>query len=316
MKCLITGINGFAGSYLAEYLLENNIYEIYGTVYPPDSIGNIKSILNGIKIFQCDLSSEEPIQKIIDDIKPDRIFHLAAQGFVPLSWQDPVDTFKTNVLGTLYLLYSVKKSCPSAKVLIIGSGEEYNHVNGNSPITEETMLLPKNPYALTKLCSDLASSQIGSYFNLNIIRVRPFSHIGPRQSPNFVVSDFSKQIAMIEKDIIPPLIKVGNLDSFRDFTDVRDMVKAYAMAIENCDSGDVYNISSEKSYSIKQILDILLSFSIKKISVEVDHNKFRINDIPIRLCSSRKFRDKTGWRPAIQIKQSLEFTLNWWRNNI
>lgn len=310
MRCLITGVNGFAGSYLAEYLLTKK-FKIFGTVYPKNS-----PQIDNVQTFPCDLSLPHEIGNIINETHPDIIFHLAAQGYVPFSWQDPIGTFNINLMGTLYLLDAVRKYSPEAKTLIIGSGDEYGEVNGDRPLIEETPLRPQNPYAVTKVCVDLMSAQVARYYNLNIVRVRPFPHIGPGQSPNFVVSDFTKQIALIEKHKQPPIIKVGNLESKRDFTDVRDMVYAYWLAIEKGEPGEVYNISSEKAYSIREILEKLIGLANTRIKIETDQSKLRPKDTEIKLGNSQKFRNLTGWQPRIPIEQTLQETLDWWREQV
>ena len=312
MKCLITGINGFAGSYLAEYILQIG-EDISGTIYPENSVQNIKNILNKINALPCDITIPGQIENIINTVRPDCIFHLAGQSFVPLSWSKPIETFKANVFGTIYLLKAVKRFSEHARILIVGSGDEYGMVTGHTPVKETAPLNPQNPYALTKACADILGKQFGDLYNLKTIMVRPFPHIGPRQSANFVVSDFSKQIAMIEKGIQEPKIKTGNLDTKLDFTDVRDMVKAYWLAIEKCTPGNVYNISSGNLYSIKEILSYLLSQTSVEIKVESDPAKFRIHDTALKTADSQKFRTQTGWKPNIPIEETLKETLNWWR---
>lgn len=313
MKCLITGINGFVGSHLAEYLQEKKI-RIIGTIYPKNSTQNILHIIKKIKTFPCDLSIPREIENIIRKTKPDIIFHLAAQGFVPFSWKDPIGTLNINVLGTLYVLNAVKEYSPKTKILIIGSSDEYGSVDGERPVKEETPLNPQNPYAVSKLCSDLLSAQLGKFYKLHTVRVRAFPHIGPRQSPNFVIPDFCRQIALIEKHKQPPIIKVGDLNSKRDFTDVRDMVRAYWSAIKKGKSGEVYNISSEKAFSIGEILKILIKMSKTKIKIKTDFSKLRLQDTRVKLGNSQKFRNLTGWKPRIPIEQTLKETLEWWRN--
>lgn len=307
MKCLITGVNGFAGSYLAEYLKEK-VIEVTGTVFPKN--------LAQSNIFPCDLSIPQEIEGIIKQTGPDIVFHLAGQGYVPTSWQDPIGTFNTNVLGTLYLLEAVRKFTPNAKILIIGSGDEYGFVDGGRPLAEESPLNPQNPYAVTKVCVDLMSAQLAKYHKLQIVRVRPFPHIGPRQSPNFVIADFCRQIALIEKQKQSPVIKAGNLKSRRDFTDVRDMICAYWLAIEKGVPGEVYNISSEKAYSIEEILERLISLTKTEIKVEIDPARLRPQDTEIKLGNSQKFRRLTGWEPRIPIEHTLQETLDWWRGQV
>lgn len=307
MRCLITGINGFAGSWLAEYLAEKNI-ETAGTFYPKSPAQP--------NAFPCDLSIPHEIEEIVKKIRPDIIFHLAAQGYVPASWEDPAGTVKVNVLGTLYLLEALRKLSPDTKTLLIGSGDEYGFNDGNKPLTEDTPLSPQNPYAVTKVCIDLMGAQLARYHNLHIIRIRPFPHIGPRQSPNFAVSDFCRQIALIEKTKQPPVIKAGNIESRRDFTDVRDMVRAYWLAAEKGAPGEVYNISSEKAYSIKEMLKKLIAMAKTEIKIEIDASRLRPQDTIIKLGDSQKFRRLTGWRPEIPIEQTLRETLDWWREMV
>lgn len=314
MNCLITGINGFAGSYLAEYLLEKKI-NVIGTIFPENANQNIFHILDKIKIFPCNLINPEGIESIIKNTTPDIIFHLAGQSNVHLSWQNPAGTFKINVLGTIYLLNAVKTYSPKSRILIVGSGDEYDFNGKNKSTNEETALIPKNPYALTKLCVDHLSSQLAKYYKLHIVRVRPFPHIGPRQTPNFVVSDFARQIAMIEKKRQAPVLKTGNLKSKRDFTDVRDMAAAYWLAINKGKNGEVYNISSEKVYSAKEILRRLLKMTDAKIKLETDLSKIRPQDTEMKHGSSQKFRKLTGWKPKVSINKTLEETLNWWRRH-
>lgn len=316
MNCLITGVNGFVGSYLAKYLLEKKGLKIFGTVYPKNSTQNIGHILDKIRTTPCNLTIPQGIEDIIKKSKPEIIFHLAAQGYVPTSWQDPIGTFKVNVLGTLYLIEAVRKYSPKAKILIIGSGDEYGFVDNEKPLIEETPLNPQNPYAVTKVCTDLLSAQLGKNYKLHIVRVRAFPHIGPRQSPNFVISDFCRQIVLIEKNKQSPIIKVGNLESKRDFTDVRDMVHAYWLAIEKGGPGQVYNISSEKAYSVGEILEKLINMAKTKIKIQSDPSKFRLQDTIIKLGNSQKFRSLTGWKPKIPIEQTLQETLNWWRRQV
>lgn len=314
-KCLITGVNGFVGSYLAEYLFKKNT-EVTGTVYPKDSVQNLANIADKIQTFPCNLSSRKEIENIIKKAEPELIFHLAGQGYVPISWEDPISTFNVNVLGTLYLLEEIRRFSPKTKILIIGSGDEYGSISGSRPLTENTPLNPQNPYAVTKVCIDLMGAQLAKYYKLHIVRVRPFPHIGPRQSPNFVVSDFCRQIALIEKHKEPPIIRVGNLESKRDFTDVRDMVHAYWLAMEKGLPGEVYNISSGKAYSIGEILKKLINMSNAEIKIELDQTKLRPQDTHIKLGNSHKFRKLTGWEPKIPIKETLQETLDWWRKEV
>jgi len=315
MKYLITGLNGFVGSYLAEQLIKENA-KISGTIYPKNSIQNITHIINKIETLPCDLSSGNKIDAVIKKIKPDNIIHLAAQGYVPLSWSNPIETCKINILGTLYLLEAVKKHCHNTKILFVGSGDEYGISAYKNSITEKTPLTPHNPYSVSKTCADLLAEQIGKYNHLHIVRVRAFLHAGPKQSPDFVISNFSKQIALIEKGKQSPEIKVGDLKYTRDFTDVRDIASAYLLAIKKGENGAVYNISSGKVHNIREILNKLLNLTDKKIRISVDPERLRVQDHYIKNISSAKFRKVTGWRPEIPLNRTLEDTLNWWREQI
>lgn len=315
MRFLITGINGFVGSYLAEYLLSKT-NEVYGTVYPSQASENINHIINKLSLFDCDLSVHEEIEKVIIKAAPELIFHLAGQSNVPLSWENPVATVKVNILGTLYLLEAIKKHAPKSRVLIVGSGDEYGNITAKKPMREDTLLNPQNPYATTKMCAEIISAQYAMYNKLYIVRVRTFPHIGPRQSPNFVVSDFCRQIALIEKNKQHPIINVGNLTIKRDFTDVRDIVKAYWFAINKCSTQNVYNISSDRAYSINEILKKLLQQTKSKIKIKIDTKKMRMQDTPVKIGNSTKFRKATGWKPCINIDQTLKETLEWWRKQV
>lgn len=312
MKCLITGINGFVGGYLAEYLL-NKTNQVFGTFYPKDLNKNIK---DPIQSFFCDLTIPQDIDKLIKEIKPEFIFHLAGQSFIPYSWDDPATTFKTNVLGPIYLLEAVKKHAQTAKILIVGSSDEYGSVNGSTNLSEDAPLNPDNPYGISKACADLLSHQLGKHNNLKIVRTRSFLHIGPGQSEKFVVSDFCKQIALIEKGEQPPVMKVGNLESKRDFTDVRDIVNAYWLALEKGIPGEVYNITSQNLLSIQELLDKLISMTDTKITVEIDPKKIRTTDTKLTMGDSTKFRTQTMWQPEIPIEKTLQDTLDWWRKQV
>lgn len=312
MKCLITGINGFVGSYLSEYLLKKRL-TVSGTVYPANATENIKDILNKINIFSCDLSNPQDIDNAVRETKPDLIFHLAGQSHIPTSWQKPAETFSVNVLGTIYLLESVKKYCPLTKTLIVCSCDEYGHTFIKEKVKENSPLLPENPYAVSKMCADIMSGLIGEYHNLNVVRVRPFNHTGPKQTDGFVLPYFAKQIAMIESGKIPPILRVGNIEAKRDFLDVQDIVNGYWLAITKGKKGEIYNISTGKSYKIKNLLKTLLDFSNAKIKIELDNSKFRPHDSAIKWGSSSKFFKDTGWKPKITIQTTLKSLLEYWR---
>ena len=315
MRCLITGINGFAGTHLAEYLLRKNA-SISGTFYPPNTRLDIPGAGNKIKVFPCDLASDKQIPGVIKETRPEYIFHLAAQSFVPKSWRQPGETFNINVQGTLHLLQSVKKYAPKATVLFIGSGEEYGPPSSGQPLTEDHPLAPQNPYATSKACAGLLSAQLGHYYNIAIIRTRSFPHLGPGQSADFVASGFCHQVALIEQGKQQPQIKVGNLNSRRDFTDVRDIARAYFLLITRGIPGEVYNIASDRALFIKEILHKIIVLSDKQIEVVTDPARLRPQDPSIICGNSQKLYKLTGWHPEIPIDQTLRETLNWWRDKV
>jgi len=313
MKALITGISGFAGSYLAEFLLYKG-YEVFGTFYDKSTFSNLDGFIDKITLYQCDIRNYDSLKKIINKIKPDELYHLAAISFVPTSLKDPKLSFDTNLYGTLNLYQVIIELKFNPKILFVGSADEYGVVNENDlPIKEECSLRPMNPYSISKVSADFLSYTYFKNYNLNIIRVRPFNHIGPRQSPEFVCSSFAKQIAEIEKGLKEPMIKVGNLEAKRDFTDVRDMVRAYWFAMQKGETGEVYNICSGRVVRIKELLNNLLGLSSKNIEILKDLQRMRPSDNPILLGDFAKFRKKSGWKPEIFLNKTFGDILDYWR---
>lgn len=314
-KVLITGASGFVGGWLAEHLLSLGNLEIFGTYMTEDSKEQ-SSVKDKITFLQADLSQKEVIEKIIADIRPDEIYHLAAMASVGASFKDPVATFHNNIDVEIFLLEALRNAgLTNTRVLIVGSAEVYGYVRiEDLPIDEGTPLRPANPYAVTKIAQDFLGLQYNISYKMPLIRVRPFNHIGPRQGLGFVVADFAKQIAEIEKGKQEPVIKVGNLDARRDFTDVRDMVKAYSLLLEKGVPGDVYNIGSGKSVKISEILDMLIGMSTVKIDRQVDESKLRPSDVPEIVCNNTKIQSLTGWSPEISLEKTLKDTLDYWRN--
>src|SRR3989338_6866032 len=258
MRCLITGITGFAGSHLAELLLSKG-HEVFGTSRWRSKTENIDHIKNKIKLIEADMRDSHSMDKVIKEAQPDYIFHLAAQSFVQASWVSPADTMETNVIGTLHLLEAVRRANINPTIQLACSSEEYGKVRENEiPIKETHQLRPLSPYGISKVAEDLLGYQYFNSYGLKIIRTRGFNHTGPRRGDVFVTSTFSKQIAEIEKGKKEPVVFVGNLAAVRDFTDVRDMVNAYLLAVEKCVPGEIYNICSGKGHKIQEVLDLLL----------------------------------------------------------
>ena len=307
MRVLITGITGFVGHYLSELFIKDG-HEVFGTTFSSKDL-----ISEKLKIFKCDIRDADNIKKIIPEIKPQQIYHLSAVSYPPDSLKNPRTTYDINFYGTMNLLDAVRDSGLNSKILFVGSADEYGVISEGTPVTEDFPLTPLSPYAVSKTAADLLSYSYAKIHSMNIIRVRPFNHTGPYQKSIYVCSSFAKQIAEIESGAREPIVYTGNLDIQRDFTDVRDMVQAYRLALEKCTSGEAYNICSERSYSIRWILDTLLKSA--KISVEIkeDKTKLRSTDITTIRGNCSKFKTATGWKPVIQFDKTLNDILNYWR---
>ncbi len=317
-KVLITGASGFAGSFLSEYLISKKNYEVYGTYLTDSSLDNLKKIKDEIHPVKIDLTNVDETGKVISEIKPEMVFHLAAFPSPADSFKNPSRTIYNNLAAQINILEAIKNNkLTDTKILIVSSAEIYGLIKySDLPIDEDTSYKPTSPYAVSKLSQDFLGLQYYISYKLKIIRVRPFNHIGPRLSPSFAASSFARRIAEIEKRGKEAVLYVGNLKAKRDFTDVRDMVRAYQMILENGEIGDVYNIGSGKSYEISFILDKLLSFTDKKIKIQVDPKLLRPNDTPEFRCDNKKIVDVTGWHAEIPIETSLKDTLDYWRNII
>lgn len=315
-RALITGVTGFVGSHLAEYLLSKG-YEVYGTKRHQSRLDNIEHIKDKITLVDIDITDRSSVINALKKTKPDFIFHLAAQSYVPAALNAPESTMATNVIGTLNILEAVRILEIDPVMHVAGSSEEYGKVfEDEMPITEKNILRPMSPYAVSKATQDLLAIQYASSYKLKVIVTRAFNHTGPRQREVFVCSDFARQVALIEKGKQEPVIRHGNLEAQRDFSDVRDIAKAYELAVLKCKPGEVYNICSEKSTKIMDILNILVKMSKKKIETEVDKNRFRPIDIKIFLGNCSKFKKLTAWKPEIEIEQTLKDLLDYWRGQV
>lgn len=309
MKTLITGISGFVGPYLTK-VLQNNKHKVFGTVKEEKYFH-----LENVETFSGDLLERSFVDKVIKASQPKTIFHLASFTSPADSFQNPKETILNNIGITVNLLEAARNV--GTRVIVIGSADEYGLSKVKDfKLNEEAGLNPSNSYAVSKLTQDFLGLQYFLAYKLDTVRLRPGNQIGPGQSDKFVVSSFAKQIAKIEAGKQKPIIKVGNLNSIRDFTDVRDMVDAYFLASLHGTSGEVYNLGSGRGWEIKKILEILLSFSKIKIDIIKDIKKVRPADSPKIIINSDKFRKLTGWAPRIEIEQSLEAVLNYWRNNV
>lgn len=323
MRTLITGITGFTGIHLAEYLSsqdrDNDNIDLYGI----DIVRNVSKDaqpikdLDNVKVLTCDILDEGEMKKTVKDIKPDSIFHLAGLTFDPNSRESPEKFYITNVFGTINLLEAVRQLRIDPLIHIACSSAEYGLILGNeNPIKETNPFRPISPYAISKLAQDMVGYQYYKNYGLRIIRTRAFNITGPGEREDFVCSNFACQIAMIEKGKQEPIIYVGNLEAERDFLDIRDVVKGYWLASDKGIPGEVYNVCSGKAYSIGEILDILLQMTKNDIIVRQDSKRRRPSDIPLQVGSFEKLRKQTGWKPIIPLEETLKDLLNYWRQKI
>ncbi len=316
MRVLITGITGFAGSHLADLCLSKKGVELYGIVRWRSRTENIEHIWDKVKLIECDLRDATSTRDAIEEIRPDYIFHLAAQSFVPTSWNAPTESLVTNIIGQLNVFEAVRKIRLGCRIQIACSSEEYGMVYPEEvPIRETNPLRPLSPYAVSKVGQDMLAYQYFMSYRTDVVRTRGFNHTGPRRPAIFVCSDFAKQIIDIERGIREPVIRVGNLDARRDFTDVRDIARGYWLALEKGKSGEVYNLCSGTSHRIGEILDMLLSLAGVRAEVKQDAARLRPSDVPHLEGANDKFRADTGWKLDIPFEQTLRDLLDFWRNN-
>ncbi len=317
MRILITGIAGFAGSFLAEYLLRHEPpsgLELWGVSqvggeHPP---GDAR-----ISFTAGDLTDPHFTAELLAQLEPDRIYHLAAQAFVPVSWQDPWATLENNIRAQTNLLHAAARQKSRAHILVVGSNEEYGRVTpADLPIDEDTPLRPDSPYGVSKITQDFLGLQYFLSHQLHIVRVRPFNHIGPRQNERFAAANFAKQIAEIEAGKRASVLRVGNLDAQRDFTDVRDMMCGYVLALERGSAGEVYNIGSGKPRAVRELVETYQRLARVPFEIEYDPERMRPSDTPVSYCDATKLKNATGWEPQIPFEQTLRDILEYWRSRV
>lgn len=312
-KLLITGSSGFVGQHILNYLKKSN-YEIHATYRSKEP--HISQSSANLNFYKLDLLNSDEITTLVNKINPESVIHLAGASSPSESFKNPNHTLTTNIISELNLLEAIRNiNYKECKILIISTGEIYGSVNPSDlPIKETAQLNPMSPYSVSKITQEYLALQYYNSYQIKSVIARPFNHIGPAQSSQFVVSNFANQIARIEKNIQQPIIKVGNLMAKRDFTDVRDISKAYHLLLEKGKPGEIYNLGTGKSRSIKEILDILLSFSKHHISVEVDPSRYLPVDIADLYCDHQKITILTGWQPEIPLDKTLKDTLDYWRS--
>jgi GDP-4-dehydro-6-deoxy-D-mannose reductase len=317
MRVLITGVTGFVGSHLADSLVARPGIEVFGSHRWRSRMENIDHLRGRLTLVESDLQDAGAVRRLLATVRPDRIFHLAAQSYVASSWTSPAETITGNVTCQLNLLEAIRDSGLSARILVAGSSEEYGLVHKDElPIREENPLRPLSPYAVSKVAQDYLAYQYWMSHRVHTVRTRGFNHTGPRRGDVFVTSNFARQIAEIEKGLREPVVRVGNLEAIRDFTDVRDMVRAYWLALERGEPGQVYNICSGRGYTVRQVLDILLGLASVHVDVQEDPDRLRPSDVEVLLGDCTRFQRITGWKPTIPFEVTLKDLLEHWRQRI
>lgn len=315
MRVLLTGIAGFAGSFLAEHLVQQEGVELHGIVHRHDR--RIQHLLNRITLHRGDLRNALWVSDVVQTVQPDVALHLAAWSDVGGSWQQPWTTYELNIQCQLHLLESLARRRPHCRTLIVSSNEVYGLVRPEDlPIDEETPLRPNSPYGVSKVAQDMMGLQYWNSYHLPVIRARSFNHLGPDQSADFAASAFARQIAEIEAGLRPPVVLVGNLSAQRDFSDARDIVRAYWLLVTRGQPGECYNVGSGRPRSIQWLLDTLLELSPAKIEVEIDPQRLRPSDVPCSYCDNRKLTAVTGWQPQIDLRTTLADLLDSWRATV
>ena len=326
MNVLITGITGMVGSHLVDYLLENTDWDIYGFIRWNDRLDNLEHHFDRINkkdrlfLINGDLNDLPSVVKVVEQSEADYVFHLAAQSYPKTSFDAPLETLQTNILGTANLLEALRDHGEDDVVVhVCASSEIFGRVPKDKlPIDEECSIHPASPYAISKVGTDLLGRYYAEAFGMTIMTTRMFTHTGPRRGDVFSESTFAKQIAMIEAGLQEPTIYVGNLKSLRTYADVRDAVKAYYMLVtENPIGGEYYNIGGEYTCEIGEMLHYLISQStVKDIKVEVDEDRLRPIDADLQVPDTTKFREHTGWKPEYTFEQTMNDLLDYWRNEI
>lgn len=325
-KAFITGFTGMVGSHLADYLLEETDWEIHGMMRWRSPLDNIEALIprinekDRVHVHYADLNDSESLWRAVDTVKPDYVFHLAAQSYPKTSFDSPVDTLNTNILGTCRLLEAIKAIGINPVIHVCASSEVFGRVpKEDLPIKEDNAFHPASPYAISKVGTDLVGRFYAEAYNMIVMTTRMFTHTGPRRGDVFAESTFAKQIAMIEAGQMEPVVKVGNLDSLRTFADVRDAVRAYYQLVTiNPTPGEFYNIGGTHVAKIGEMLDTLISMSTMKgqIKVETDASRLRPIDADLQVPDTAKFTAHTGWKPEYTFEQTMQDLLDYWRMRI
>ncbi len=323
-KALITGVTGMVGSHLLDYLYKQTDWEIHGMLRwrsPLDNIEHHLARINAghrIKLFYADLTDTMSLETMVERSRPDYVFHLAAQSYPQVSFTNPLATLDTNVQGTERLLGALRRYAPKAVIHVCASSEVFGRVPKHKlPIGEECTFHPASPYAISKVGTDLIGRYYAEAYGMNVQTTRMFTHTGPRRGDVFAESTFAKQIAMIEKGEIEPVISVGNLKSLRTWADVRDAVRAYHMLVTiDPQPGEYYNIGGTHVATVGEMLDTLLGFSHIQVALREDPERLRPIDADLQIPDTNKFFMKTGWKPQIPFEQTMRDLLDYWRKRV
>jgi GDP-4-dehydro-6-deoxy-D-mannose reductase len=316
MRVLVTGIGGFVGSHLTEYLRrEHPHWEISGLRRPHGSAPASAAL--GVRMLEADLTDPAAVDGVLEQAAPDRIIHLAGQSSVHQSWLDPGGTLRSNVLGLANLADGLRRRSLRPALLVVGSAEEYGPVTpADLPLREDAPLRPLSPYSVSKVAQDLLAAEYARGDGLKVVRTRTFQHTGPGRGEAFAESSFARQIAEAEVGLRAPVLLVGNLDAVRDYTDVRDVVRAYWALLDRADAGGVYNVCSGRGRSIRELVDVLLGLAAVRIEVRVDKERLRPADVPAQVGDPARLKSLTGWEPRIAIEDSLRELLEDWRTRV
>lgn len=315
MRVLLTGIAGFAGSYLADYLVHEQAVELHGIIHRHEH--RIQHLTAHLHLHRGDLRNALWVSDTIQQIQPDVTLHLAAWSDVGGSWRQPWTTYELNIQCQLHLLEALQRWVPTCRTLVVTSNEVYGLVQAEDlPIAETTPFRPNNPYGVSKIAQDMMALQYWHSHRLPTIRARSFNHIGPNQADDFVASAFARQVAEIEAGLREPTVSVGNLEAARDFTDVRDVVRAYWLLAERGEPGGVYNVGSGRSYPVRFLLDTLLDLATTAVTVVIDPTRLRPSDVPVSVCNNQRLQAVTGWQPQIDLRTSLTDLLTYWRRQL
>lgn len=314
MRILITGITGFAGGYLAEALLAQGKADIHGiarqTQWPPA----LAHLARFVTLHACDLTQADELTRLLKEVNAEQIYHLAGYADVGTSYREPDQAWEGNLAATRGLLAAMAQALPKARMVYVGSGLVYGApLPGHGPLDEDAVLRPGSPYAASKAAADLACYQVTRSPGLEIVRARPFNHVGPRQSAQFAVANFARQIAAIDLGLQAPTLETGNLKSQRDLSDVRDVVAAYIALMNRGRAGEVYNIGTGVAVAMQDVVSQLCSLSTREIAVTVKESLLRAHDTSVTLANANKLKVETGWQPTYTLRQSLADTLESWR---